>query len=263
MKYAVIISAKDQAGLNIKNNLLNLFSWQQKGEFNKTPIYHHKDISLYTVPEYSIFCEHLDKEIDADVFIFATTHKSESGLRCLTVHAPGNWGNAEMGGLPQKLCIAPALLLRKAYLKLEEYNSEYTIAHECTHHGPFLDKPCMFIEIGSTEKEWTDKKAAEIIAETIMYCVTTPGEKAKVALGIGGPHYLPNFAKLIERNNIAFGHVCPKYALSHLTKEMLKQALEKNMPPVEEVILEWKGLGKEKERITTLLKEMNIPFSRI
>lgn len=262
MKYAIIVSGKDPAGMNIKEQLLQIFKWQESGSFQCNQIYKHKEISLYTAKEYSIYCEHIDKEIDAEVFIFATTHKAESRLKCLTVHAAGNWNKAEMGGIPQKLCMAPALLLRKAYLKLKECNTEYVVAHECTHHGPLLEKPCMFIEIGSTEMEWKDKKAAEIIAQTIIHLVTTPIEKAKVVFGIGGPHYMPNFAKLIERNNYAFGHICPKYALSALSKEMIEQALQKTKESVEEVVLEWKGLGQDKDRIIALLKEMNISYSR-
>jgi D-tyrosyl-tRNA(Tyr) deacylase len=73
---------------------------------------------------------------------------------------------------------------------------------------------------------------------------------------------MPNLAKLIERNNIALGHICPKYALANLNKEMIKQALNRTTEIVKEVILEWKGLGTEKERIVSILKEMNISFIR-
>lgn len=263
MKYAIIVSQKDIAGMSIKARLLELFNFSEKEIFQQSKAFHYQNISLYTVEQETIYCNHLDKEINADLFIFATKHKAESGLKCLTVHAPGNWAKADFGGFERKLCVAPALYLRKAFLKLKGSETEYEITQECTHHGPYMEKPCLFIEIGSTAEEWKDEKAAEIIAKTILYIVAAQPEKAPVAFGIGGPHYLPNFVKLIERQNIALGHVCPKYHLDTLDKEMVAQALEKTTPTVDEVILEWKGLGKEKERIIALLKEMNIAFTRI
>ena len=32
--------------------------------------------------------------------------------------------------------------------------AKYKLTLECTHHGPLIEKPCVFIEIGSTETEW-------------------------------------------------------------------------------------------------------------
>jgi D-tyrosyl-tRNA(Tyr) deacylase len=69
---------------------------------------------------------------------------------------------------------------------------------------------------------------------------------------------MPNFMKLIDK--YAFGHVCPKHQLVNLDESMIRQVLEKNS--VDDVILDWKGLGPEKNRIVTLLKEMKIEFKR-
>ena len=69
------------------------------------------------------------------------------------------------------LCNSSALLQKTAFLKLNELtkNTKYQVTLECTHHGPFLEKPCMFIEIGSSIQQWKDKNAAKIIANTIQY----------------------------------------------------------------------------------------------
>jgi len=264
MKFAIIISQQDIAGLNIKARLLEKFNFNEQGVFHNSPIYGYSDnISLFTVEKELIFSEHLDREIGADLFIFASKHKAESGLHCLTVHTQGNWAKAEFGGYDRKLCIAPALYLRKALLRLKRSETDYEITQECTHHGPYLDKPSMFIEIGSTEQEWQDIEAGTIIAETIMYLLLSDIDRATVGFGIGGPHYMPNFTKLIERRNIAIGHTCPKYMLQCLDKEMILQAMQKTYDYVDEVILDWKGLGTEKKRIIALLEEMNIDYKRI
>ena len=36
-----------------------------------------------------------------------------------------------------------------------------------------------------------------------------------------------NFNKLLERTDVAVGHVCPKYALEHLDSEMIEKAMNK------------------------------------
>ena len=141
MKVEIIVSKKDAAGMNIaeflKNENLN-------------------GASLHFMEEESVFCEDIDNEIDADLFIFATKHQSASGVPSLCVHTPGNWGKADYGGKDKELGIAPASYLKAAFLKLVELSKErelnYEVIQECTHHGPFISKPCMFIEIGSTEK---------------------------------------------------------------------------------------------------------------
>ena len=43
---------------------------------------------------------------------------------------------------------------------------------------------------------------------------------------------------------------------------MLKQAIEKTYEKVDFVLLDWKGLGKEKQRIKSILEELNIEYKR-
>ncbi len=260
MKTAIIVSKKDPAGMNIKERLLELYKWEKKEKF-----YELNDIRLYTVGKESIYCEDIDKEIDADLFVFATKHQSASGVHSLCVHSPGNWGKAEFGGKDRKLCIAPARYLRTALFTLKKLASglDYEVIEEATHHGPFLEKPCFFIEIGSNEESWQNKEAAKVIAKTIMEVLEQKDTKEyAVAFGIGGLHHTPNLTKVMEKSDIAFGHVCPKYNLNNLDKEMMLQALSKTQENVDFVVLDWKGLGKEKQRILDLLKELNLEVKR-
>lgn len=84
----------------------------------------------------------------------------------------------------------------------------------------------------------------------------------KIAFGIGGPHYANTFNKRILEKDIAIGHICPKYQLQNLDKEMIQQAMKKTIPKPDFVLLDWKGLGKEKQRIINLLNELKIEFKR-
>jgi len=267
---AIIVSKKDMAGMNIKECLLRLFDFREaEEEFEQEKIYETKvdkeKIKIYTTEKDSINCENIDEKINADFIVFATKHQSKSGIASLSVHIQGNWTNAEFGGKDRKLCIADADYLRDCLFKIQELsnNNKYEIIQECTHHGPYLAKtPCMFIEIGSCEKQWPDKQAGEIIAKTIMSVIPKPPKKYKTALGIGGLHHCPNFKKVMEKSNLAFGHVCPKYMLEYLDKEMILQAIEKNTNKCQEVVLDWKGLGQYKQKISNILDELNIKYKK-
>lgn len=263
--FAVIVSTKDPAGMNIKDNLLNLFSFKKTNErYDNHGIFVLDKIKLCTTDTDSVCCENIDKNINADVFIFATKHQSASGVHSLSVHSPGNWGKAEFGGKDRHICVAPADYLMAALLKLKEFkeseNISYEIIEECTHHGPYLEKPVMFIEIGSNLESWQNKKAGSIIAKTIYYICTENIEKRKIILGIGGIHHTPVLTSYAIKNNLAISHVCPKYNLQNLDEQMVSQAMTK--PNVDLVILDWKGMGNQKDRILSLLEKMNIKFEK-
>jgi D-aminoacyl-tRNA deacylase len=267
MQYAIIISKQDPAGLNIKECLLRLYPFEKKITENNVEIYvYSNNIHLYTLDDYSVFAEQIDRKPSADFFIFATRHQSKEGVHSLSCHAPGNWSKAGFGGEDKKLCIAPALMLKKAYLELKKHQNEvsnHQITLEATHHGPFMEKPVMFIEIGSTEEHWGNKKAGEIIAHVIINLVLSPQlENQKIALGIGGPHYCNNFNKVLERTDIAVGHICPKHMLEKLDEEMIRQALKETKENVDFILLDWKGMGKEKERIKVICENIGIEIRR-
>ncbi|MBU2637429.1 MAG: hypothetical protein KJ955_00480 [Nanoarchaeota archaeon] len=261
MKYAIITSKKDIAGCNIHDCLLSMYPFVQEGG-----CYSLNNISLYSIEEDSIHAESIDKEIKADFFIFATKHKSASGTKSLSVHVPGNFGKAELGGKDKALCIAPASLLKVMFLELCEQGKtlqDFEITLETVHHGPYLEKPAMFIEIGSSENEWNIKQAGEIIAKTIMNVLQKPIMKYKTVIAIGGPHYPREFNKFLLRTEYAIGQMCPEYQLPNLDELMLKQMLEKNVEKIEFALLDWKGLKGHKEAVKQLLEKINIPFRKV
>src|SRR2546428_10273485 len=46
-------------------------------------------------------------------------------------------------------------------VRREAEGLSYAVTFEATHHGPVLDAPSFFIEVGSTEKEWRDSSPPE------------------------------------------------------------------------------------------------------
>lgn len=249
MQTAIIASKKDPAGMNIAGFLKN---------------YNLKDVNatLHIVDEESIYCENIDKKIEADLFIFATKHQSQSKIPSLSVHSPGNWGKAELGGKDRTLCVCPASYIKNAFLELKNNKLGYDPVMEITHHGPFLEKPVMFMEIGSSLEYWQDKKAGEFIANVIVNILKNT-KRYEAVVGFGGLHTCPELSKINTKTEYALSHVCPKYNLQNLDKEMILQAIDKTQEEIKFILLDWKGLGPEKERIKNIVEELKIPYKKI
>lgn len=259
----VIVSQKDPAGLNIKENLLKKGFKPADSFFEAEPVYQKGSLLLFTTQQELIFAEGIGKGLDVDTIIFASKHKSESGKPTLCCHFPGNWSAAKHGGSNRQLCVAPAQLLKKVYLAMKQNATAmpYDVTLEATHHGPLAEKPCLFIEIGSSEKEWNDTKAGEVIAQTILEAANTPSaETGSIAICIGGNHYCNQFNHILETRNLAVSHICPKHAIDTLDAEMLSQAMKKTVEPADFVLVDWNGLGAYKQKVRALLEK--IPWKR-
>jgi len=268
-KISIVSSSNDPAGSNIRNNLIHQFGFEKTDEkFESKDIFEFKTenkiIKLYLTNTELVYSENIDQKIDADVLIFASKHRSKENTPSFAVHAIGNWNEARLGGKDKHLCPSSAILLKNLFLKLNENAklTNYEITLEATHHGPFVEKPAVFVEIGSTEEEWNDRLNGEIIAKTIMDAIENENNNYKVSIGIGGMHYCSNFNKIVLRTDIALSHICPKYALQSLDEKLISQAIKKTNEKVDFVLLDWKGLGTEKQRIVEMLKNLNLEFKR-
>jgi len=271
-KIAIVVSKKDLAGQTIKKVMLNSGLFSLLNElFDGNNVYNYKNFFLIELNELQIFADYLN-EFNADFFVFASRHSSSKSIASLSVHSIGNYSKAELGGKNNTLIKSSAILSRNYFLGLKKFYSSFNLqgfelVPEVTHHGPYIEKPALFIEVGSTEKEWLNENAAKLITKTILECTSFEKEKEIIAIGLGGTHYAYNFAKLIERENYAFSHICPKHALKNLNENMLYQMIEKTMEEVNEIVLDWKGLGKEKQRIKEMLelfvKENNLKIKKI
>jgi len=266
-KYLIIASKKNFAGTNITTQL---------SQFRQNPILssmkQSPSFDFYLIDDEIIYTENLDLEKinQYDFIIFASTHKSEKKERTLSIHAPGNWRQNQLGGEKGKICKTSALFQKQIFAKLvanaEKYHlRDYKITLECTHHGPLIDKPCIFAEIGSTENEWRDRKAGFVMAKTISETINEFSKNPynEIAVGIGGPHYCPNFNKIQLKSNVAISHIIPGYVLP-LTEEMIKQAIEKTEEEIDFVVLDWKGLGNadERQRILNILDKLYLQYKR-
>ncbi len=251
-KYLVIASKRDKAGINITSQL---------SQFRKNPILsgmnsEASNFDFYLVEGEILYNENLDLEkIEKyDFVIFASKHSSEKSEKALTVHATGNWREEKYGGESGKVSRTSALFQKQLFERLKENVDksdlkDYAVTMEATHHGPLINKPSVFIEIGSTETEHGDRRAGFIVAQTIFDLIEGFKENPynEVAVGIGGPHYCPGFNKIQLKSNVAISHVIPAYALP-ITDEMVKEAREKTEEEIDFFVLDWKGLGRAEQR---------------
>ncbi|MDH3204263.1 MAG: D-aminoacyl-tRNA deacylase, partial [Nitrosopumilus sp.] len=134
---------------------------------------------------------------------------------------------------------------------------------EATHHGPTaLTKPCIFIEIGTTEKQWTDVSLCNSVANLVHQVMSQPIEENPVAICFGGTHYPSKFTNELLDGKYALGTVIPKHALESLDEKMFSHILRQNyMAKV--ALLDWNGLGSNKKKITNLLESTDLEVIKL
>lgn len=274
-RVALAVSGKDRAGLNIRQALLGAIPFEKRAESFSGHAVHEAalgamTVRLCTLEEDSIHAERLDRRLaDAgfrpDLVIFLTKHQGGEGVKSLSCHSPGNWHAADMGGSPGKLCIAPAAMLKQAAisLKAEADRMGWVLSVEITHHGPLMDAPVMFMEIGSTAAEWPLPEAGKAVASAVLSMLSVPYTERRAVLLLGGGHYSHYAEKVQLSSEYALGHACPKFMLPHLDAGMVRQAIERTISKEKPVVLlDWKGLGSEKARIREMLDAEGIAWER-
>ena len=268
-KFLIVASKKDKAGVNIATQL---------SQFRKNPlasvIQEEKTIfDFYFVEDEIIYNYNLDmaKINKYDFIIFVSKHKSSANEKAITVHTVGNFNEAKFGGEVGKISKTSALFIKQIIENINEQAKKsdlksYAITMEATHHGPFIEKPCVFVEIGSTETEYNDKRAGFIVAKAILETMEKFRENPynEIAVGIGGPHYCPNFNKLQLESNVAISHVIPQYSFP-LTEDMILEAVKKTEEDLDFVILDWKGIGnaEERQKIIDILEKNYIQWKKV
>jgi D-aminoacyl-tRNA deacylase len=271
----LVASNKDVASLNIARQVLNHYPFKVTGtSFQKNPVYdaqvNKKGITLIILNEESVNAQSLtDSFTKPELIVFISRHSSTSGKPTLSVHTPGNISTAELGGLPRKVSVSPATAMRDALKALSYFKEgmqlKYEVSYECTHHGPSLSAPTMFVELGSAPEQWRDTKAAEAVAHAAISAISKFGaSKNNAVLGVGGTHYNQRFTRMALGDEAVFGHMISKYAVPNVNAEMLSQCVDKTLEKVECAVLDWKGIKSEdKPQLLQALDEVGLPFKKV
>jgi len=177
----IVASTKDTASMNIAQKIIDNYSFERLSEsFQQNPVYRKtisgQEVKLIFVNEDLIHTQFLTDFFTPKLLVFVSRHSSVSGIPTLSVHTPGNFGEAEVGGITRKISVSPASAMKEALLEMvrqkEQLRLNYKVSYECTHHGPSLEVPTMFVELGSSPVQWKDLKAAEAVAHAAMAAVT-------------------------------------------------------------------------------------------
>jgi D-aminoacyl-tRNA deacylase len=264
MKTVIVCSVNDPAGSNIRDRLLESYPFRSSGkEFDSNPTYTWDDKVIVSSRKDIVFVENLDETYNNCRYIFISRHRAESGIPSLTAHFTGNFGTAAFGGYPNEIARFSPDLLKNYLLALNKMRDEighsYNITLEATHHGPTsLASTVMFVELGSTEREWQDKVAAKFIAVAIVSSLDNKDVYPERAIGIGGTHYPEKLNKIELESKIALGPIVPKYALEYFDRSLVDQMLLKSDGKIAKAIVDQKGLGPFKKKVMEILSQTKL-----
>ena len=270
--FLIINSQKDTAGRNILQRIIENYKFTKTEKtFDSLPVYSYENVLLASSEQEVI---NVGAELDLafesnDIrYIFVSKHRAESQIPSLTAHFTGNFSSNDFGGNPAEISKYSPSILKNYLLALnslmDELPKQYSITLEATHHGPTaLRRPSMFVELGSSPEQWQDEKAALCIAKALMATLRTDRQYEKCAIALGGTHYPEKFNKLILETDIALGVIVPKYALESINENLLSQILEKSEDKITIAVLDKKGLGKNKTRISELVSTFGLEILKI
>jgi D-aminoacyl-tRNA deacylase len=176
--------------------------------------------------------------------VFLSRHKAASGRPSLTVHPIGNWGAADYGGKKGEISLATPEWMTGLLLNIRKNRtSGYDVCFEATHHGPLLETPTMFLEIGSSESEWEKKEPAEALIKSLLELEPATGVNV---VGIGGGHYTPRFTEAAFSHEVCFGHMVANYGVSVLNPDIVIKAISRSK--AEGIYFHRKGMKKTEYR---------------
>ena len=242
----IAVNGDDIASVNQANYLLGKGNWIQLEDVECHAAYRFEHVRLWFLPEQILREDHLDKRwataTNEHVFevIFPSRHAAKSGTPCLTLHPIGvphlSHGDIpEFGGRsgyapPPSTRLGSWWRLLKAKWATDSI-PDFSLSLEVTHHGPVLDVPCLFIEVGSTQDYWGHEGAAKLLSDIIWEGLGLTGgvqhgrwdskehHSQPVLITLGGGHYAPKGNKLASEDGVWLGHMLANHSIPFGTSE--------------------------------------------
>lgn len=221
---------------------------------------------LLVIPTPAVSADWLEEKYDYDSFVFLSKHAAESGVLALTCHSTGNFAEARFGGNDRQVAV-PYPALQKRYLQMLFENRNrfpgFDITIEATHHGPSaLNRPCLFIEVGTTPEQWNDARLCSAVAEIAVQAMKAPREDVPYAICFGGTHYSEKFTRELLHGELGLGTVMPKHALGRLDQELFDHVLQRNTGATA-ILLDWAGLGQYKQKVADMAEGAGLEIIRL
>jgi D-aminoacyl-tRNA deacylase len=172
-------------------------------------------------------------------------------------------------------------LLKQAADK--QMKGKFEVTMEATHHGPHVDIPACFLEIGSTENEWSVPELgqfwAQLLSDHFREETTEAEGGGVVVMSIGGGHYVPKLNDAARfGDGLYTGHALATYTLQeHLDgtaalpleggwKGVVHEAVHSTRiaHPTAQLIclVDKKAFGAEKRKaVTSYLEELGVVWT--
>jgi D-aminoacyl-tRNA deacylase len=292
----ILVSGGDVASTNQAKELLKLADWDSLDSVEGHQAYSFKHARMWWIEDGCLWEDDLDKrwakatgETPTEV-IFPSRHSAASGNASLTLHPIGTMQIPpneipDYGGRAGD-CPPPNPRIAAWWRELNRVASEldeFDLSLETTHHGPWIETPSLFIEIGSTSETWGHKEAAKLLAGIIHRGLGLDDSvglgvwngQGRVVVTLGGGHYAPRGNLLASHEGIWIGHMLATYALPFSKNEvgevsgMWENSIRKAIAatklgfPGGEVVcsMDKKAFkGWQRQAIRDLLEELGIPL---
>lgn len=227
MTILILVSRPDPASVNIRDALLDMERWTEVGSFEGLPVRERPGFLMVETPRLHLECDLIDRRLKAgglrfDAILVASKHKAESGRPALTVHPIGNVGQADFGGMPGRLVPTAPVVMGRVLRRLvvEARGLKHQVTFEATHHGPYLETPTAFVEIGTDERAWSDPDIGRRVARAMLAAgEPSVGDEAPTLVMVGGSHYAPRATDLVRQSKANVGHILPGHALEKGVRE--------------------------------------------
>ncbi len=255
MSRLLICSELDLSSANMRAALMEMHYWEDLGESGGARFSVCGDTYMMSIDDMHICHDNLDVQaaefgIRVDNVIVMSKHSARSGKSALTTHPIGNYHGNEFGGRERALVRPSPALMSDALRRMVTYNDvpDVQACLEVTHHGPWLERPTFYIEIGSDESHWGDKHSAEILARVISDL--EPHDEYPVVIGVGGGHYAPRFTDLILTHRVNIGHMLPAYQMEGADDEDIVRMVTDacTCTGTDQVYIHKKSMKRSKER---------------
>lgn len=258
MHAAIICSEIDAASQNVARHLLKRVPWARCSE---EPVHWtYGNFQLLVTKGRLIKQEALDRELNADLLIFASRHQSEKRKGpVFTAHFTGNIEGSQQV-VPTLARAAPRAL--KLVVERLKRLSSIEVLVEVTHHCPCtINTPSLFVEIGSSKSEWTDEALGDTMAQAIL-SLDSPllNSQCVTAVGFGGPHYALRHTEVLLGSDICYGHIFATYQLERLSPAIVQEAFERSRAQF--AYFDRKQMGAERDRLLSILHNLGYEVLR-
>jgi len=292
----IVVSGGDIASTNQAEELLKMCNWTELDLVEGLPAYSFMHARMWWMKDGCLWENDLDKrweketgEIPTEI-IFPSRHSAASGNPSLTLHPIGTMqvphdSTPQYGGKAAD-CPPPNPRIAAWWRELNKVASDlddFDLSLETTHHGPWVETPSLFIEIGSTEATWGHEGAATLLAGIIYRGLGLDGGdglgnwsgNGRVVITLGGGHYAPRGNFLAMHEDVWIGHMLATYALpfekdddgtiSGMWENSLRKAIDstKIAYPDGEIVcsMDKKAFkGWQRQAIRDLLEELDVPL---